>query len=66
MGERKIKVTIDPVGKVSVEAEGFAGIECQSATQALLDKLQGRDAQLTVTAKPEMYQEVEQPQTLSN
>ena len=34
---KKIKITIDQVGKPKIEAEGFAGVGCLAATKPLID-----------------------------
>ena len=60
---KKLKVTINTVGKTEIEAEGFAGTECTEASAGLVRKL-GGDA--TVEEKPEMQIIEETTQELVN
>ena len=55
MAER-VKVTIPPLGKPVIDAEGFVGVSCKTATEGLEKALAGRSGGLTVVEKPEMNQ----------
>ena len=66
MGDKKIHVTIDKAGKPTVEAEGFSGTACTEATASLIDKLAGRDAQLDVVEKEEMYMQADEQEYVMN
>lgn len=54
MSERKIKITIDPLGNPKIEAVGFAGMDCTAATKGLENALGGA---ADTSLKPEYYQE---------
>jgi len=65
MSGKTITVTIDKVGRPTVEANGFVGTGCKAATAALEAAFAG--GQMDVTEKPEMYMEpVEQQEYLTN
>lgn len=53
---KRIKIKIDPLGNPTVEAEGFAGEDCTSATRGLEQALSGT-AGATRELKPEYYTE---------
>lgn len=54
--EKIIKISIDPLGKPTFEAEGFTGGECLKATKAFEDAASGK-ATLNREYKPEFYQQ---------
>lgn len=58
MAEETVEVVITPDGKVEVKVAGFAGMECLTATEALLRSLGGQVEEQTLTA--EAYQDVEE------
>lgn len=53
MSDRKVKVTIDPLGNPTIEAVGYLGGSCKTATSALEAAFQGGKA--SVVEKPEMH-----------
>lgn len=53
--ERKIKVTIDPLGIPKIEAEGFLGGSCEEATLPIEKALQGGDGNVERVFKPDYY-----------
>ena len=55
MGNKEVKITISPLGDVSVEAEGFTGTACEEPVKAIANAVSGGGA--TVAHKPEYYQE---------
>jgi hypothetical protein len=50
--EKKIKITIDPLGKPTVEAIGFNGVGCEAATSNIEKALAGGQG-MERTFKPE-------------
>jgi len=58
MGDKKIIVDIDPVGRPKITAQGFTGTSCKDATRALENALS--DGNLEVEEAPEMYMGTEQ------
>lgn len=50
---KSVKVTIDPYGKPTIDAQGFTGGLCSQVTDTLTQKLGGN---ATVTEKPEMHE----------
>lgn len=50
---QQLKITVDPLGRLTVEAEGFQGASCLEATRRFLELGRPRE----VTLKPEYYQE---------
>lgn len=52
--DRKIKVTIDPMGNPTVEAIGFNGVGCTDATKAIEQALSGTGSNTRVL-KPEFH-----------
>jgi hypothetical protein len=54
MSQKKIKVTIDPMGNTVVEAENFAGQGCEAATQAIEKALSSGGVERVI--KDEYYQ----------
>lgn len=56
---KRIQVTIDPIGKATVEAIGFNGQGCVAATAGLEAVLGGGEIVARVD-KPEIYNEAEQ------
>ena len=50
---KKIKITIDPIGKAVIEADGFQGQGCTEATKLIEDALAGGDGKVEKTYKPE-------------
>lgn len=53
MSEQKVHVTIDPTGKVTIEAVGFTGGSCEAATASLEAALSGGAEGMERTFKPE-------------
>jgi hypothetical protein len=53
---RQIKVTISPLGKPVVEAEGFNGVGCAAATKPIEDALAGGGGINDRVLKPEFYE----------
>ena len=51
---KKIKITIDPLGKPKVEVEGFVGGECLEATKKITDKFDD-GANMKVEYTSDMY-----------
>jgi hypothetical protein len=51
---QKIAVTISPTGVAKIDAQGFTGSACASATKPIEDALSGKGG-ATVT-KPEFYE----------
>lgn len=56
---KQIKIRIKPNGSTEIEAVGFTGVECTTATQPYESALGTHDKR---TIKPEMY-ETEQTQS---
>lgn len=56
MTGKRIKVTIDPVGRPTIDAQGFVGTSCQAATKPIEDALAEVGGELVVTEKPELNQ----------
>lgn len=52
MSDRKIKVTISPLGVPTVEAIGFNGVGCEAATKSIEQALAGEGG-VERTFKPE-------------
>jgi hypothetical protein len=52
MSQPKILVTVDPLGKVTIEAQGFSGSSCEAATAGLEAALAGGSG-MERTFKPE-------------
>ena len=50
--DRSIKVSIDPMGNVKIEADGFAGGNCADATKPIEQALSGGSG-MERTLKPE-------------
>lgn len=53
--DRKVVVSIDPIGMVKVEAMGFNGEGCADATKPLEDALASGAGGMTKEMKPEWY-----------
>jgi hypothetical protein len=53
-GRKQIVVSIDPQGKVNIDALNFQGVGCKAATEAVLKYVSG--AQTEEHEKPEMYE----------
>lgn len=58
---KRIKVIIDPVGKATVEAEGFSGNACVDATRAIEAALGGNVERVE---KPEFFEDAETTQEI--
>lgn len=56
MSERKISVKIDPLGRPTIEAHGFAGQGCEEATKSIEEALAGGDAQVSKVIKDEWHE----------
>lgn len=55
---KQIKITIDAVGRPTIEADGFAGVGCKDATKPIEDIFRG--AAMQTEDKPEInYLETE-------
>lgn len=61
MAQRKVKVTISPMGDSNVEAIGFQGADCEVATRDIEKALAGGGGK-GKKLKPEYYQEGEEGQ----
>jgi len=55
MSDQKIKVSIDVIGKPTIEAFGFTGGSCKTATQPIIDALSHRGETLSEVEKPELH-----------
>jgi hypothetical protein len=53
MTDRKIKITISPLGEATFDAIGFSGQGCKEATKVLEDALASGDGEMEVIEKPE-------------
>ncbi len=53
MADRRIKITISPLGEATVDAIGFAGQGCKEATKALEEALAAGTEEMEVFHKPE-------------
>jgi hypothetical protein len=56
MDDKKIKITIDPLGKPVVEAVGFHGVGCAEATSNIEKALAGSNVPTTRVIKPEWHE----------
>ena len=52
---KTLKITIDKLGKPKVEADGFNGVGCVSATKPVLAALTSKDSDVAVEEKSEMH-----------
>lgn len=59
MSDRSIKITINPIGKPTVEAIGFNGVGCADATAPIERALSGGQIDFTRELKPEWNNEGE-------
>jgi hypothetical protein len=51
-----IKITVDKLGRPKIEAIGFTGGACVTATKPILDALSDeRNSKVLIEDKPEMY-----------
>lgn len=55
MGGKKIAVTIDKLGRPSVEAIGFNGVGCTEATKSIEEALAGGNGVEVREFKPEFH-----------
>jgi hypothetical protein len=55
MSERKIKISISPLGAPTIEAQGFNGQGCTDATKAIETALAGGQGGITREMKPEWF-----------
>jgi len=53
----QIEITVDPMGGVTIEGQGFAGADCARATQAIREAL---GQQVEERRKPEYYETEQQ------
>ena len=53
MTDRRIKITISPLGEATVDAMGFAGQGCKEATKVLEEALASSTEGMEVIHKPE-------------
>ena len=60
MNDRKITIKIDPLGNPQVEAHGFLGEGCETATKPIEDALSGAGASIDRVFKDEWSQEAEE------
>lgn len=61
--QRKIQITIDPLGNPKVEAQNFNGVGCEAATAGIEAALAGGGGGVTRELKPEWHNtETEQEQ----
>lgn len=55
MSDRQIKVTIDVIGKPTIDAIGFTGGSCKTATAPIINALSHRGETLSEVEKPELH-----------
>lgn len=53
MAGETINVKIDPLGRATIEANGFTGTSCETATQGIEKALSGGKLEATKVIKPE-------------
>jgi len=53
-GQKTIRVTIDPCGRPTIDAQGFQGQGCKKATKPIEDALGATDDSSEVMEKPEI------------
>lgn len=58
---KQIKITVSPIGDTKIDAEGFVGESCESATKALEIALAGGNTKKD--HKPEFYESEGQRET---
>ena len=58
--ERKIKITIDPLGNASFDAIGFQGQGCKDATKVMEQALANGDGDMTMETKPSWHETEDQ------
>lgn len=56
MTEQKLKLKIDPLGRPTVEADGFNGIGCEAATAGIEAALSSGDVKVSREIKDEWHQ----------
>jgi len=66
MSERKIIVTVDALGKPTIEAVGFNGVGCSDATKAIEMALAGGDGEVSRVLKPEWHNSTDTEQEEHN
>lgn len=49
------KISIDPVGRPTIEMDGFVGGECKHRSKPILDALGVSEAEVRTVEKPEMH-----------
>ena len=57
---RSLTITVKPNGESQIEANGFEGASCTTATMPYIQRLGGKQTKHTI--KDEMYQQVNQEQ----
>lgn len=62
MSERKITVTIDPMGNPKIEAHNFHGVGCEAATANIEKAISGSQGGVERVMKPEWYESEGQTQ----
>lgn len=64
--QRRVAIKIDPLGRTTVEAQGFMGVGCEAATAPLEKALSGGNGVDVREFKPERYQEDQTAQVREN
>jgi hypothetical protein len=52
---KKLTITIDRIGKPKVEADGFNGVGCMTASKHILDAFNDKDSARMTEEKPEIH-----------
>lgn len=52
---KKLTITIDAIGKPKVEADGFNGVGCMTASKKILDAFNDKDSQRVTDEKTEYH-----------
>lgn len=60
----KVVVTIDALGRPSIEAIGFTGTACETATKGIENALAGGKAEVKKEIKPEWHEQEKAGQEL--
>lgn len=56
MQERRVLISVSPLGAVSIDAQGFTGNSCETATRAFEEVFVGNSSK---SHKPEYYESSE-------
>jgi hypothetical protein len=60
--QKKVTIKIDPLGRPTIEAHGFAGVGCEAATAPIEKALAGGNGVDVREFKPERYAEEQSEQ----